>query len=234
MRRACLALAAFLAAGCARFPSVPGQNSTRIIVTMTVSGQLKPNYVYVVAMNFTPQNPPTTGGPIPVVRSPWGNGFVAGTVSNFVRWDPNILAPGGFGLFKFQDPDLLAPVQIGIPVTYEEVQPGGKTLRFSVDISQLGLSPVDQAALQVVQINMLTMDRVPTGSDPGTKIWDALGDSTTISGINEWINVPLYVSGTYNNVQGIQNQGLEAANDLSGQYDPDLDIVSWQVEVQRP
>lgn len=226
---ACLALS-----GCARFPSTPGQNSTRVIVTMTVNGQLKPNYVYIVAMNFTPQNPPTTTGPIPVVRSPWGNGFVAGTVTNFVRWDPNVLAPGGYGLFKFQDPDLLAPVQIGIPVTYDEVQPGGRTLRFSVDISQLGLSAPDQAALQVVQLNILTMDRVPTGSDPGTKIWDALGDSTTVSGLNEWINVPLYVSGTYNNTQGIQNQGLEGPNDLVGAYDPDLDIVSWQIEVQRP
>lgn len=231
MKRFFVALILVLVAGCAKFPNVSGGRSTRLVFSMTVDGQLRPDYVYRVAMNFTTEAPPTTQGPIPVVRAPWGNGYVAGTATNFVDWNVNRYPPSGYGLYEFRGGDLNVPVQIGVPILSDAVQQGGKTLRFTVDLTQLGLTDAQILALKYVQVNFLTMDRIPTGNDPGTKFWDALGDSTSVSGIDEFVNVPLYISGTYSNVQGINNQGLEPRGDVA---DPDLDIVAWQIEVQRP
>jgi hypothetical protein len=234
LKRALVWLALLGLVGCAKFPENGTGTSTRIFVTVTVNGQLQPNLVYIVAMNFTSENPPTTTGPIPVVAPPWGNGFVAGNATHFVRWDPNAFAPVGYQISKFQDVALNNWIPIGFPVITEPVPTNGKTLRFAVDLSQLGYTSIEQANLKFCQLNVLTMDRTPTGTDPGNKVWDGFGDSTTIGGISEWINVPLTFSQTYNNVQGVNNRGLEGANDLVGPYNPDLDIVSWQVEVQRP
>ncbi len=231
MKRVFVALILILVAGCAKFPNVSSGRSTRLVFSMTVDGQLRPDYVYRVAMNFTTEAPPTTQGPIPVVRAPWGNGYVDGHATNFVDWNVNRYPPSGYGLYEFRGGDLNVPVQIGIPILSDAVQQGGKTLRFTIDLTQLGLTDAQILALKYVQVNFLTMDRIPTGNDPGTKFWDALGDSTSVSGIDEFVNVPLYISGTYSNVQGINNQGLEPRGDVQ---DPDLDIVGWQIEVQRP
>lgn len=217
--------------GCAKFPTVSAGQTTRLVFSMTVDGELRPDLFYRVAMNFTTEAPPTTEGPIPVVRQPWGNGYVAGTVTNFVDWNPNRYPPFGYGLYEFRNGDLNTPVQIGVPVLADVVQTGGKTLTFTIDLSQLGLTQAQVAALKYVQVNFLTMDRIPTGNDPGTKIWDALGDSTSVSGIDQYVNIPLYISGTYSNVQGVQNQGLEPRGDCP---DPDLDIVAWSINVQLP
>ncbi len=224
-------LVALAAVGCAKFPTNSVARTTRIVFTMTTDGDLRPDFVYRIAMNFTPEAPPTTTGPEPVVRSPWGNGYVAGTVTNFVDWNPNRYPPSGFGLYEFRGGDLNTPVQIGVPVLADVVQAGGRTLRFTLDVSQLGLTLAQITALKYVQVNFLTMDRIPTGTDPGTKFWDALGDSTTVSGIDGWVDVPIYISGSYSNVQGINNQGIEPRGDVA---DPSLDIISWSIDVQVP
>jgi len=226
-----LVLLIVLVCGCAKFPGTNEKRTTRIVFSMTVDGDLRPDYVYRVAMNFTTEAPPTTQGPIPVVRAPWGNGYVAGTATNFVDWNPNRYPPNGYALYEFRGGDLNTPVQIGVPVLADVVQQGGRTLRFTLDLTQLGLTDAQIQALKYVQVNFLSMDRIPTGGDPGTKFWDALGDSTTISGIDEWVDVPLYLSGSYSNVQGINNRGLEPRGDCP---DPSLDIVGWSIDVQLP
>lgn len=233
MRALALLVALFVAVGCAKFPDNAGTNNTRLTFTMRVAGEIRSNYVYIVALNFSDEVNPTAQGPIPVVRQPWGNGYVAGTVSHFVRYDPFAFPPTGFAIFRFRNFDLNQPEQIGVPVLSDDVPQGGKTLRFTLDLGQLGLTASEIAALRSVQVNFLTMNRVPTGSDAGGKTLDALGDTRTVSGINEFVVVRLDRSGTVDNSTGITS-GLEPANDVIDLVDPDLDIVDWSVRVDRP
>src|SRR5579871_6077291 len=92
----------FSLVGCAKYPTgSTGVTSKRVTFTMTVSGALNPNYVYIVALNPSTLLNPTTTGPIPVVAPPWGNGFVAGGCTYFVQWNPT--QSPDYGIFQFTD-----------------------------------------------------------------------------------------------------------------------------------
>jgi hypothetical protein len=222
-----------LLSGCAKFPDVPPlPTSKRIIFEMTVAGKIRSGqeqdsaglpYVYMVALRTSTDINPTEQGPVPVIASPWGNGFVAGNCTHFVWWNPE-LSPR-YALYQFRDATLNEWFQIGVPVTYEEVPLGGKRIRFELDLTQLAPTPEDAAALQTLQVNFLTMDRIPSGVG-GSKAWDALGDSRSVSEINSYINVPLRSSAIYDN-RRLNN--LEPQGDVA---DPDLDIIDWAVEVR--
>ena len=80
---------------------------------------------------------------------------------------------------------------------------------------------------QSIQVNFLTMDRVPQGTT-GTKVWDALGNSQDISQINTWVTIPLTTNGLYNNTSF---RGLEPTGDCPV---PDLDISDWSIQVLSP
>lgn len=237
-RRAGLSLIGWVAAtavlatgGCAKFPANGGAYNTHLIVRMTVDGHIKngpgeqTQYVYIVAFNPSVDLYPTGPGPEPVIAPPWGNGFVAGGVTHFVRYDSQQFAP--YVVYKFTSQDLLAWGATGVPVN--SLDPNqGPTIQFEIDLSQItpdGLTP-DQ--LQSVQVNFLTMDRVPQGNDTGTKFWDALGDGHDPNSINDYVRIPLNVSATYDNAYF---QDLEPSGDTP---DPDLDIVNWSVEVRKP
>ena len=100
VRLARYAAIALVIGGCAKYPSSStGATSKRVSFTMTISGALNPNYVYIVALNPSTQLNPTTTGPIPVVAAPWGNGFVAGGCTYFVEWIP--AQSPDYGIFKF-------------------------------------------------------------------------------------------------------------------------------------
>ena len=66
---------ALIAAGCAKFPGTGEGANTRVHITMTVAGHIKPNYIYVVAIRWAKDDPPfdQDHGPIPVLTQPWGN-----------------------------------------------------------------------------------------------------------------------------------------------------------------
>lgn len=218
-----LALAALMS-GCAKFPpdsSVLG--TKRLVFTMTVSGQINPNYVYIFALRPSNLVNPTDTGPIPVIGPPWGNGFVAGNATYFVRWDPT--TSPAFTLYQFQDLLLTQYFAIGVPVAYTDLLPNGKTLTFQLDLTQLAPTPSAAAAYQSIQVNFLTMNRVPQGTT-GSKAWDALGNSTDPSQINDYITIPLTSNGIYNNTRF---NNLEPTNDVA---DPDLDISDFSVEVR--
>lgn len=215
---------AVVAAGCAKFPpasSVP--NVKRLIFTLTVSGQINPNYVYIVALRPSDLVNPTDSGPIPVVGPPWGNGFVAGNCNYFVRWDPT-LSPA-YTIYQFQDVLMSQYFPIAVPVSYTDVPSGGKTLTFEIDLSQIASTPAAAQAYQSIQVNFLTMDRVPQGTT-GSKSWDALGNGQDPSQINDFITVPLTSNGIYNNAR---YNNLEPSGDVA---DPDLDITDFSVEVR--
>lgn len=227
MRFLSLALLSALLFGCAKFPSGGGVNSgKRLTFILKVAGQINPNYVYLIAVNPSTEVNPTTQGPIPVVAAPWGNGFVAGNSTHFVRWDPT--QSPRYLLYKFVDSALLNYSAIGTPISYVDVLSGGNQIQFDINLSQVLPTGTSEDAYATLQVNFLTMDNVPTGSFGGSKIWDALGDGTTVSGVNQFVNINLRTAGVYNNARF---GNIEPANDTPT---PDLDIIDWSVEVRNP
>lgn len=225
MKRLAL-LALLLVAGCAKFPSDGSAIGTkRLVFTMTTAGPISPNYVYIIAMNASTDANPTEQGPIPIISEPWGNGFVAGTVDVFVRWDP--LTSPNYLIYRFRDANQIQFLQVGVPINFDAVPSGGKTLRFELDLNQIAASVAEAPLLQSLQVNFLTMDRVPQGTDPNGKTYDALGNTQSPTGINDFVVIPLDRTGVYNNARF---NNLEPAGDTP---EPNLDITDWSIEVRQ-
>lgn len=217
-------------AGCAKFPGSGSiGNTKRLIFTMRVDGKLRTGqgagqtglpYVYVVALNLSMDDIPTTTGPIPVVI-PGGNGIVAGNATHFVLWNP--LAQPQFQIYQFADSSLNTYFQTGVPVIYTPTNEGDREIRFEIDLSQL-VAAGTVNDYKSVQINLLTMNN--TNTSGGGRVWDALGDGNIPTQVNSPLTVRLNSSQVYNN----QNQILtEPQGDAA---DPDLDLVDWSVEVR--
>lgn len=214
------ALSALLCTGCAKFPdAVVGPGSQRIAFRVTVEREINPGFVYIFALRPTTEENPTDSGPIPVIAPPWGNGFVAGNCTHFIRWDPAQSPP--FLIYKFRDASLLDFFPTGVPIRTTEVVAGARQIEFEIDLTQISETP---ETLRNLQVNFLTMDRVPQGST-GSKNWDAIGDGRLPSGLNQWVTIPLRTSGRYDNARF---GGIEPDRDAP---DPDLEIVDFVVEV---
>lgn len=218
-----------LSAGCAKFPDNPiGDATVRLAFTMTTSAPLETGaggtglpYVYVIAIYLSTEENPTTDGPIPVIV-PSGNGIVAGDVTHFILWNP--LASPQYQIYQFRDQTLNEYFQIGVPLLFDTVAQGDRTLSFEIDLSQL--VPANEVAnYKSVQVNFLSMNNTNTA---GTgRLWDALGDASIPTQINSPFTVRLATTQNYNN----NNQGqIEPSGDCP---DPALDIVDWSVEVKR-
>ena len=224
------AFIALLAAGCAKFPAGgPGAFTKRLVFKMTVDGVLRTGlepggsglpYVYVIAINLSTDDVPTTQGPIPIVV-PSGNGIVAGNATHFVLWNP--LTSPQYEIYQFRDSTLNEFFRIGFPINSTTTQIGSKTLEFEIDLSQL-VPAADVNNYKSVQVNFLSMNNTNTAG--GGRIWDALGNGNISTEINSPFTARLNTAQTYNN----SNQGLiEPQNDA---VDPDLDMVDWSIEVQ--
>jgi hypothetical protein len=227
------ALALTLCMGsCAKFPATGGGQNTHLIFTMTVAGHIRDGstgsetpYIYLVAVNPSTDSNPTETGPISVITQPWGNGLLAGHATHFIRYGLDQPAP--YGVYQFTAPDLLAFGLTGAPVNSTNPN-GGATIQFEIDLSQITPNGVLPENLLSVQINFMTMNRRPLGNDSGSKIWDALGDGRVPGTVNDFILIPLTTSRIYTNADF---QDIEVPGDTP---DPDLDIISWSVEVRRP
>lgn len=218
-------------AGCARFPDAGVDLTTRLVFTLTVDGRIRTGqepgafgvpYVYMVALNPSTEANPTVQGPIPVVAPPWGNGFVAGNARFFVWWDPT--QTNEYTLYKFRDADLNEYFPVGVPVAFESVESGATRIRFELDLTQIADTPADAENLRSLQVNFLTMDRIPLSGTQ--KLWEGLGDGRLPASVNDFVTIPLDVSGTYDNDRaGEPEPRLDVP-------DPDLDMVDWRVEVR--
>lgn len=219
-----LGAALLVGSGCARFPDGGGGAAgKRLIFTFTLAAEVNPNYVYIVAFNPSTETNPTVQGPIPVIAPPWGNGFVAGTATHFMRWD-SFQSPR-FQIYAFQNANLLEFVPTSVPVNFVEIGPTTRQFRFEIELGQIaGANPPEN--LRSLQVNILTMNVVPQGTT-GSKVWDALGDGRTPQGINEFIRIPLTNPGVYTNTTFLN---LEPNGDV---VDPALDIVDWSIEVRN-
>lgn len=219
----------FLSTGCAKQPSVKVTNGTRVTFTMKVDGRIRDGsapedagipLIYMVALRASDIDNPTEIGPTPVIAPPWGNGFVSGTATHFVWFDPTAANP--FTLYRFLDTDLNNYIPVGVPVNVTPLSSGGQQLQFELDMQQLIVGPAFTVP-RSLQVNFLTMDRF--GSTQSSHSWDALGDGRTAQ-INQPITIPLRTNGTYSNT-------------LSGQIEPrgdnvnaDLDLIDWSIEVR--
>ncbi|MCX7799028.1 MAG: hypothetical protein N2109_01650 [Fimbriimonadales bacterium] len=224
MRLLAAIVLALALAGCAKVPDTGGTvRSRRVIVTLTFAGPVRSDYVYIVGLQPLATPNPTSLGPIPVVAPPWGNGFVTGGCTYFVRWDP--AQSPTYLLYRFRDAALTAWFDVGAPINAVEPGPGGRTLRFELDVSQLAPTRAEAEALASLQLNFFSQDRVPQGSSGG-KAWDALGNSRLPSDVNQYLTVDLRRNGLFTNERA---GGLEPPNDVA---DPSLDLVDWSVEVR--
>jgi len=213
-------------AGCAKSPGSGAGLGVRLLFKVKLDAAPNPNLVYIVAINPTTEVNPAGKGPLPVVAPPWGNGFVAGRAKYYVRWDPAQRQP--YVVYRFLDANLNTWQDVGVPILTEAPTSTTKELRFTLDLSQLANSEAEALLLQTLQVNILTMDRVPQGNDSGDKNFDALGDSRSAAEIDSYINVPLNVSRVYDN--RFYNQ-LEPVGDVAS---PELDISNFSVEVRLP
>ena len=236
-------LAGLALVGCAKFPEegATGKN-TQVKFTMTVAGRIKPNYIYVVAIRWAKDNPPfdRDRGPIPVIAPPWGNGIIAGRANVYVKWDA--FQSPEYQLFEFEDPipDNAFPVDgqayltqdtlKSIPLNVRDIGENDRTLEFTLDLSQIAENAGDIPLLRNLQVNFLTMDRVPQGNDTGGKFWDGIGDNDSVFDAGNFLTISLDQNNIYSNTQG-QFEGIETQSDVP---DPDLDIVDWSIQVTRP
>lgn len=210
--------------GCAKIPPGAGVAVTkRVTFSYTMVNPINQSFVYIVALRPSTLTNPTDQGPVPVVAPPWGNGFVAGNVNYFVKWDFTQPPQSQAQIFQFADANLINYFATGVPISFA-VSPDGRTLTFRLDLAQIAPDLATANSYQSVQVNFLTMNTVPQGNS-GSKTWDALGDGRIPSQINTWVTIPLRTSGTYNNTTlGF----IEPTGDCP---DPALDISDWSVQV---
>ena len=224
--------------GCAKSPPGASTSGPQLIVTMTVAGSINPQFFYFILFNNA-NDSTGSNGPIPVISAPWGNGFAAGRTADagltqFVRYDPS-QPQGGFGVYSVVPGTSLRSFQyLGTPVQ-ESVS--SNTLQFRIPLSQLATTAVPVGSINYLQINFLATNSIPV--DPnytGTKYFDALGSSTDVGSINDYISISTAQNGIYQN----SDKNLEPSGDVAeagnGVYrpinEPDLDIVNWSVEVR--
>lgn len=248
-RKAVFQMAGFAlaaAAGCAKFPANgTGTGFTKLIFRLKVAGTINANYIYDFAIRAsTDANPDTSSEhvPQPVLNGSSPNGRMAGSPTHFVEYAPSNATLDPFTLYRFStqaevpnpdDPD--NPINLGnFPpstrgriVNYDPITPGTTTdLQFELFVNLLADTDAAAPLIQALQVQLLTMNR-PTNLGSGTRVIDYLGQA----GSPEFIKVDLRSNGTYGNTSGLPGSGIEPTGDCP---DPDLDIVDWSIEVQRP
>ncbi len=238
--------------GCAKYPTGAQALFTKVTIRLRVSGKINTaadtdpttSYIYVIAIRAsTEANPLPNLAPFPAINNTNPNGRVSGSPTHFVEFNtlnPNASFP--FVLYNFapgptaDDPtnptDLsrfsdTTPTR-GPIVSFVQYIPGTNEIKFDVFTNQLVDSDALAQTLQTLQVNLLTMNRY-TNQGSGLRAWDAIGDNRVSGGLS-FITVDLRRNGTVNN----SFLSIEPESDVSGANDPDLDIVDWSVDVQRP
>jgi len=236
---------------CAKFPANANAGFTAITVSFSVAGQINPNYIYDVAIasygnaSPNPTNPNATLAPVPVINSSNPNGRMAGSPTEFVEFPSPAGAQSAnpFALYQFatsvQVPnpnDPTNPINLGVytPSSVAQISnfttpwTGGdpSTLTFTIYTnmipSSLGQSGKD---LVTLQLNILTMTRV-ANQGGGARVIDGLGDSRTVSGLNNFLQINLLQTSPYTNAAGFEPTG-----DTFGGTDPDVDIVNYTISI---
>jgi hypothetical protein len=217
------ALLLALLGGCARSPGgAAAQPLRQLILQLTVAGRIQPNLFYFIALDVTGDQ---SKGPLPVVGPPWGNGFVTGEVTHFVR-----IQGGQAQVFHvLPNTNLLQFESLGRPFDFQ-LPPAANTASVTLDLDTI-VPPTGGPSS--INVNMIATDIVPLDPQfPGPKLVDAFGPSG-----NQFVTIPIFSSRVFTNHDF--STLLEPANDvlrapsLTTVDAPDLDIVDWRIEVLR-
>lgn len=204
--------------GCARFPAnVTPVSGKRLIITMTVAGEINSNYYYYAAFDTSGTAAP---GPLPVVGRPWGNGWGTGNITDYMLYDQ--FQPQGYGLYRIPTgTQLLGKEYNGIPISFITPPNGANKLQFTISLDQLATSTLPVENINQININFITTDVILLDDNyPGPKYYDGLGELG-----NEFLTISLTTNQVYSNSQTL----IERAGDVRI---PDLDITDWTIEVQ--
>ena len=206
--------------GCARFPSgSTSVSGTQLVITMTVQGQINPNYFYYVAIDN--DGDPNTG-PVAVAGPPWGNGWGGGFITSFVLFNRTEPVQGYTVYQVLPNTNLIGKVREGVPISAVPVSPGSRTLQFTVDLSQLDTTAIPADQIQSLNINFINVTEPCLDPNfPGPRPYDGLGEFGT-----DFLTVEVTTPRTYSN----ETSRNESPGDV---IDPDLDIIDWSIEVQR-
>ncbi len=256
LRAVGLLTSALVLGSCARFPSTPNAGDfTSITFTFRVAGKINTTadsdpatyYVYDVALAASADpNPLVTLAPVPVINSNNPNGRVAGSPTHFIEFNSlNPTSQFPFALNRFalsseapnpNDPTnptnlaVFSPSTRGVITRFTTPSNGGDpaTLSFTIYTNMLADTDAAARALQSLQINILTMTR-PANQGSGNRVIDAFGDSRSISGLSNFLQINLLKSGSYTNLSGNEPTG-----DTFGGTDPDVDIIDYTITVTPP
>ena len=252
--RPLLVLLLLLPAGCAKSPaggSTSPVSGPQLIVTMTVAGNINPNYYYYVLFNVNnlpgPNNTSVTG-PIPVVATPYGNGYAAGAFTNYVEYNGG--QPGGtnFDLYAV-DSTLFNSGNLGASqlVQHNTV---GSTLTFQLPLADLATANVSAADINTLEVNFIATNVVPVNGQNITtaKYFDCLYPPQQAG--NSYVTLPIRGVGPTVLAQNFSNTGNgvnEGSGDVAqyvngvpvivtgttsdGVTTNDLDITNWTIQL---
>ncbi len=251
-----LAALLILPAGCAKSPSGGSSSPVsgpQLLVTMTVAGNINPNYYYYVLFNVNntpgPNNTSVTG-PVPVVTSAdnTGNGYAAGAFTNYVEYNGG--QPGGTNFnFYVVDKTLFNSQPLGTGYLIQK-QAVGNTLTFQLPLAALATSSVSATAINSLQVNFIATNVVPqSGQSLSTpKYFDALYPPQQAG--NSYVNLIIrdasqtLLTNTFTNIgSGVNESSGDAAQYVNGipvvvtgttsdgVTTNDLDITNWTIQL---
>ena len=247
---------AYVCGSCAEFPTNSGPGnftaitfsfSVKDMILDTVSSGGSDYYIYDVAIaTSSAKDPSISIAPLPVINSSNPNGRVAGSPNFLIEYNslnPTTSLP--FTLYRFalasEDPNQNDPtntVNLGVypPATGGQIinfttpETGGDpaSLTFTVYTNELADTDAEAKSLRWLFVNILTMTR-PANQGSGARVIDALGDSSTVNGLTNFLQIDLHKSGSYTN-----SSGFEPTGDTFGGIEPDVDIVNYTITVTPP
>ena len=218
---------------------------------MTVAGNINPAYYYYILFNVNntlgPNNSSVTG-PVPVVATPYGNGYAAGAFTNYVEYNSG--QPGGTNFnYYVVDPTLFNSEPLG-QAHLIQAQAVGSTLTFQLPLAYLATSTVTADQINSLQVNFITTNIVPVnGQNISTpKYFDALYPPQQAG--NSYVNLIIRdVGGTLlantftNNGSGVNESSGDVAQYVNGVPEivtgttsdgvtsNDLDITNWTIQL---
>ncbi|MHB9038551.1 MAG: hypothetical protein ACYC64_18010 [Armatimonadota bacterium] len=217
--------------GCAKFPTTAPTTGKQLVITLKVRGRVStvdptsPGFArhYFIAID---NDADSNTGPLAALYPPYGGtGWVTSQnaaqsigLTSFIEFDSDNpqgyiygVLPGSFFLNRTSPQ----------PPIRTELLDGGSAVRFTIDFSQIATSSIPSDLIQELNINFITTNALPTSGSQyisGREI-DGLGPAG-----QDYVTIPTTTDRIFS------DDDIDAPNLTV--TDADLDIISWQVEVQ--
>ncbi|MCE5315653.1 MAG: hypothetical protein ABFD49_04060 [Armatimonadota bacterium] len=219
----------FTLSGCSKFPSTPATTGRQLVITLTVRGEVDVDSLtnlgysrhYFIAIDN--DGDPNTG-PLAALYPPYGGtGWVTSEdaensvgLTSFLEYDSE--NPEGY-IYGVEPGSYFLNLTSPDPPITSEILNDGRSIRFTIDFSQIATDNIPADSIDELDINFIATNALPTGGSEyitGREI-DGLGSAG-----QDYITISTATDTTY----------TDDDTDSSIISDPDLDIVSWQIEVE--